>query len=177
MNVDHVMTIIGPDRPGIVESISEVVADHGGNWLESRMAHLAGQFAGILRLAVDEDRSASMIAALTALESRGLHVTVTRSTAATPSEDSQRIHLELVGHDRAGIVHEITEILATHNVNIEELSTTLGAAPMSGGTMFIATAILHVPQGLALDTLSTALEEIAADLMVDIDLREEQDDD
>ncbi len=172
------MTIIGPDRPGIVEAISEVVADHGGNWLESRMAHLAGQFAGILRLAVNEDRSGSMIAALAALESRGLQVTITRcSSAAVSTVDSQRIHLELVGHDRPGIVHEITEVLATHQVNIEELSTTLGAAPMSGGTMFIATAILHVPNTLALDVLRSALEGIAADLMVDIDLRAEQDDD
>ena len=46
-----VLTLIGPDRPGLVERVSDVVASHGGNWLESRMAHLAGQFAGKLDIA------------------------------------------------------------------------------------------------------------------------------
>ena len=47
---DLVLTLIGPDRPGLVEAVAEVVAAHGGNWLESRMARLAGKFAGILRI-------------------------------------------------------------------------------------------------------------------------------
>ncbi len=45
---DLVLTLIGPDRPGLVEAVAEPIAAHGGNWLESRMAHLAGQFAGIV---------------------------------------------------------------------------------------------------------------------------------
>ena len=48
-----ILTIIGEDKPGIVESLAEVIADHSGNWLESSMSHLAGKFAGILRVGVD----------------------------------------------------------------------------------------------------------------------------
>src|SRR4051812_3506563 len=44
MQIPLVMTIIGPDRPGLVELLASLVAEHGGNWLESRMSHLAGQF-------------------------------------------------------------------------------------------------------------------------------------
>ena len=47
-----VLTLIGPDRAGLVEAVAAVVADHGGNWLESRMSRLAGQFAGILEVEV-----------------------------------------------------------------------------------------------------------------------------
>ena len=50
MQVPLVMTIIGPDRTGLVESVARVVAEHGGNWLESRMCRLGGEFAGILRI-------------------------------------------------------------------------------------------------------------------------------
>ena len=51
---DLVLTLIGSDRPGLVEAVAEVIAGHGGNWLESRMAHLAGKFAGILRVEIPE---------------------------------------------------------------------------------------------------------------------------
>ena len=63
---DLVLTLIGPDRPGLVEAVAEVIAGHGGNWLESRMAHLAGQFAGILRVEVPGAQVAPLSVALVA---------------------------------------------------------------------------------------------------------------
>ncbi len=72
---DLVLTLIGPDRPGIVEAIAEPIARHGGNWLESRMAHLAGKFAGILRIEVPAEQ-ASLLSALSALEASGLKLTI-----------------------------------------------------------------------------------------------------
>ena len=50
MSVSLVLTVIGPDRPGLVEALSQSIASHDGNWLESRMAKLSGQFAGIVRV-------------------------------------------------------------------------------------------------------------------------------
>lgn len=51
--MDHlVLTVIATDHPGLVERIAQCIASHGGNWLESRMSRMAGQFAGILRVAV-----------------------------------------------------------------------------------------------------------------------------
>jgi glycine cleavage system regulatory protein len=41
-----VLTVIGPDRPGLVEALAETIASYGANWLESRMSHLEGWFAG-----------------------------------------------------------------------------------------------------------------------------------
>ena len=67
-----VMTVIGQDRPGLVESVAALVAEHGGNWLESRMSRLGGQFAGILRVEVPGENEAAVVAALQKLESRGL---------------------------------------------------------------------------------------------------------
>ncbi len=52
MGTSLVVTVIGNDRPGIVERLSEVVLGAGANWEESRMARLAGKFAGILRISV-----------------------------------------------------------------------------------------------------------------------------
>ena len=48
-----VVTVIGPDRPGLVSLLSDRGKAHGASWAESRMASLAGQFAGMVRFEVD----------------------------------------------------------------------------------------------------------------------------
>ena len=57
-----VLTVIGPDRTGLVQSVAERITAVGGNWEESRMARLAGQFAGILRVTVDSARTDELVA-------------------------------------------------------------------------------------------------------------------
>ena len=66
------MTIIGADRPGLVELLSTCVTDHGGSWSESRLEILDGQFAGLVRVRLPGDRVESCLRALGALESQGL---------------------------------------------------------------------------------------------------------
>jgi glycine cleavage system regulatory protein len=135
---DLVLTLIGPDQPGLVEALAEVVAGHGGNWLESRMAHLAGKFAGILRVEVPPAQVAPLSAALAGLQERGLRVIAEPSEASeSPAIDQARtMDLELVGLDRPGIVREISQILARSGANVEELSTNRSSAPMSGEMLF-----------------------------------------
>jgi glycine cleavage system regulatory protein len=166
-----VLTVIGPDRPGLVESVSRAVADHGGNWLESRMARLGGQFAGILRVEVPAERADALASALDALSSGGLRVQAVRDAAsgATTSE-SKLVQLELVGGDRPGIVRELSKTLAALGVNVDQLETERTGAPLSGGELFRANALLQIPPGVEIDTLRRRLEAIAGDLMVDITL-------
>ena len=84
VDVSLVLTVIGDDRPGLVESLSTAVADHGGSWQESHMAHLAGKFAGILRAEVPQEQAASLEAALRQLASAGLHVKIRRRPGESP---------------------------------------------------------------------------------------------
>jgi len=168
-----VMTIIGPDRPGLVERVAALVAAHGGNWLESRMAHLGGQFAGILRVAIPAGQQPALVAALRQLEEAGLQVVVQTESAGSPSAVAGRLmHLELVGHDRPGIVRDISRALASHGVNVEELETGCESAPMSGEVLFRAQAQICVPAECDLTALRATLEKIASDLIVDLTLRE-----
>ena len=67
-----ILTVVGPDRPGLVRALAEAVAARSGSWLESRMARLAGQFAGIVLLEAPD----SLLDDLRALESQGLRITV-----------------------------------------------------------------------------------------------------
>jgi glycine cleavage system regulatory protein len=167
---DLVLTLLGPDRPGIVEAIAEPIARHGGNWLESRMAHLAGKFAGILRLEVPADREAGLVAALRGLEAAGLKLTIESGPAASAATGARTFVLELVGLDRPGIVREISRALAEHGVNIEELTTDRTTAAMSGELLFRSRARINVPAAVDPGRLRERLEQLAGDLMVQVTL-------
>lgn len=164
-----VLTCIGPDRPGLVESLSRVVAEHDGNWVESRMAHLAGKFAGLLRVDVPAERADELTRALDALAEGGLRVTVETSEEEEPP-GTRFLELSLVGQDRPGIIRDISQVLAAHSVNVEELETSRESAPDAGDLLFRASARLHVPPSVETEDLRAALEEIAQDLMVDVEL-------
>jgi glycine cleavage system regulatory protein len=170
MQIPLVMTVVGQDRPGLVEAIASIVVAHGGNWLESRMCRLGGEFAGILQVRVDAAREAPLKRELEALETQGLRVVVCPGRSSPEPTDGRMATLELVGQDRPGIVREISHALARKGVNVEELSTECTSAPMSGEALFKATARLQIPPSCPLPELRTELERIGGNLLVDVSL-------
>ena len=167
-----VITVIGADRPGLVELVAARVADHGGNWLESRMCRLGGEFAGILRIEIPADKKSALLAALQKLQANGLQILVRDDAKTGGNISGQQTKLEIVGSDRPGIVREITAALARAGVNVEEFSSEVVSAPMSGETLFKATARLLLPEHCDLAALKRDLEKIAADLLVDVSFAE-----
>ena len=163
-----VVTLIGPDRPGVVRAISDKAAEHGANWTDSVMANFAGQFAGIVRLQVPAANSQALQAALRSIDSDDLHILVAQADEGAPSAGLRRIHLELVGHDRPGIIHSIATRLATHGVSIDTMKTHIASGAMSGEQMFHMDAHLTVPLDLDSDGLRDGLQSLANELMVDI---------
>jgi len=167
-----VMTVIGADRPGLVQMVAARVADHGGNWLESRMCRLGGQFAGILRVEVAPERRDELVDALRTLEVDGLRVIIHAEGAAAggaPAGGSLAL-VEIVGQDRPGILRSISGVFAARGVNVEELASERVNAPMDGGVLFQARATVFLPRDVNLSTLRGDLEKIATDLMVDVKL-------
>ena len=165
-----VMTVIGADRPGLVQLVAACVADHGGNWLESRMGHLGGQFAGILRVEVPAASADALVRALRELAAKGLQVTVHPESGALPPMPGSTVTLELVGQDHPGILRQVSAVLAAHGVNVEELASECVSAPMGGGNLFQARATVLVPPSVDMSALRADLERIAADVMVDLKL-------
>lgn len=167
-----VLSLIGPDRPGIVEALSRIIEEHGANWTESRMARLANQFAGILLVSVAEEQSAALTRALQELDLEGLQVAVNASAVPARRPGTRQVKLELTGQDRPGIVHQIARLLAEQGVSIEDLETHCKSASWSGELLFHAKANLLAPADLDTDTLLRLVERIANELMVEIELHE-----
>ena len=164
-----VLTAIGDDRPGLVESLSQVITENSGNWLESSMSQLAGKFAGILRVSVSDEDAELLIKRLNELSDR-LKLVIERVDRHESIEIPSTVKLNLVGNDRPGIIREISHELTNMAVNVAQLTTECVPAPMAGGTLFKAEAQLQVPQGLNLDRLQCELEQLADDLIVEIQL-------
>jgi glycine cleavage system regulatory protein len=171
MSTSLVLTAIGDDRPGLVEAIARTVAEHGGNWVESRMSRLGGKFAGILLVDVGTDHRDALVRALQGLSHQGLRVQVEPSTKHTPPS-TKPVRLELLGQDRPGIVRDVSRALSQRGVNVERLNTECISAPMSGEMLFKASAELQLPAGVKLAELRASLETIANELMVDIVLED-----
>jgi len=164
--VSLVVTLVGPDRPGVVKSVSTTVAAHGGNWVESRMARLAGQFAGIVHVDVPAAQAAEL---RTALEGLGLSAVVIETVGSEPSP-RVRHHLELLGHDRPGIVRDLSQALAARGINVVELETECISAPWTGEILFKAAAELCFPEGTSLAQVRTDLAGLSEELHLEIDL-------
>jgi glycine cleavage system regulatory protein len=167
-----VMSVLCADRPGLVSLVAEIVAAHHGNWLESRMARLGGQFAGILRVQVPESQIMPLREALQKMTAQGISVSIApdASPDAAAAAPENLASLEVVGQDRPGIVREISQALARAGVNVEELHTECSSAAMSGESLFQARARLYLPMNCDLDALRHSLEKIAADLIVEVNL-------
>jgi glycine cleavage system regulatory protein len=165
-----VLSIIGDDRTGLVEALSDVVVAHGGSWERSQMTELAGVFAGVALVHVPGDRVDDFRSALVPLHDQGLlDVTVHPADLdAEPSGDHPVVRVEVVGADRPGIVREVSALLASMGVTIVDLETRTEQAAMAGELLFRIDAQARLPAGVDSGNLTAALENLADDLMVDL---------
>lgn len=170
MQISLIITILGTDKPGLVSSISEALEAHGGSWSESRMAHLAGKFAGILQVSTTDSSIEALRTALDQLQTDDLKILIETTQKPHKPTSSKTLNVEILCQDRIGIINDVTEVLTKLNVNIEELDSTVKEASMSGGMLFCAKLSLGLPEGVNADAVEDALEEMSDQLMIDINL-------
>jgi glycine cleavage system regulatory protein len=167
-----VLTVTGDDRQGIVAAVSTAIKRAGGLWESGHFSHRGGKFAGVLLVQIGDEEADLLTTQLQPLEADGIHVKLEHTDEPAPTY-SEALHLDLVGADRPGIVAEISSLLADRGVSVEELETSTEDAPMSGGLIFRANALLAAPVGSDHKALRDALEAVADELMVDLELSED----
>ena len=173
MYTSLVVTMTGTDRPGIVQQMAQVLAECNGHWTEGRMAKLSGQFAGVVRVQVQEARRDDLRQAMQALCGDELQLVVLDEVGEAKrcegsSVRQQALRLDLVGADRPGIVRDISAILARQEVNVEELSTEISDSAMAAQPLFRASAELRADANLDIDALRTELEALSDELIIDL---------
>ncbi len=167
MKISLILTLLGPDRPGLVESVADVVTQHHGNWLESKMSRLSGYFAGILRVEVPEEDREALECDLFSLAAQGLQISIVTEDTP-PAAVGPLLALEIIGHDQPGIVKRITSTLSAQGANVETLETSLESAPMAGHELFKTEGSISIPDDVHSAELIAALEDLGPDLSVTI---------
>jgi glycine cleavage system regulatory protein len=162
-----ILSAVGSDRPGLTQSLAEAILAAGGNWLESHLGRLGGKYVGAILVELPEDRLLSLQRAIDAVDAAGLHVSLVPA-GEEPSAPSHALSIEVVGQDRPGIVREVTAVLSSLGVNIEDLVTSTENSAWSGERLFRAAARLRSPEGTSFEQVQSALEAISGEIMVDL---------
>lgn len=172
MNAHYILTVISDDKPGIVKQIANTVSKHGGNWLESRLTQLAGKFAGVIRIAVSEQQSDALRAALAELSAGHIHIDMEAVSGAKPRPPARMANFSAAGPDRPGIVFEIAQAFTHYGISVVELATDCSSMPYSGEPLFEAEGTIALPEDTDWEQLIDQLEAIADTLGVDVQLHE-----
>ncbi|BCO17928.1 glycine cleavage system protein R [Alteromonas sp. McT4-15] len=160
-----VISIMGKDKPGLVDSLAKCVYKHQGNWQGSSFAHMAGMFTGFVEVHVSEDEKQNLIDALDSIKDLSVQSVAVATSGET---NSTKLTVDVMGNDKTGIVQELTSVLNQFNLNIVTFSSHCESAPNWGSLIFKAKAEIAVPADFDDDALQDALEALANDLVVDI---------
>jgi glycine cleavage system regulatory protein len=165
-----VLSVVGSDRPGLTKALAAAVVAAGGNWLESHLSRLGGLYVGSVLIALEADGADGLRSAVRTVDAHGLDVRIVPAVEGPGAADGETLHFGLVGQDRPGIVNQVTGVLSRLNANIEAFETWVSAEPHSGVPLFHMDARLRLPPELQAGEVQAALEEISAEIMVDISL-------
>jgi len=164
-----ILSVIGSDRPGLTQALAGAVLSAGGNWLESHLSQLGGLYVGSVLVELQADGVEALRAAVSKVDAQGLEVRIA-PTVEAPGAEGELVRFALVGGDRPGIVHQVTAVLTGIEANIEAFDTHLSVEPHSGAPLFHMDARLRLPKGLKAEAVQAALEDISAEIMVDVTL-------
>jgi glycine cleavage system regulatory protein len=165
-----VFTIIGDDRPGLIETISTIVNTHSANWLGSSMAQLGGKFAGMIEVAGQPEQLSQLSASLMELTNIGLTVVIEKAVTSTEHHRQETQTISLFGLDRPGIIQEISKALAARDFNILDLKTEITRAAMTGDPMFDGQVLIEGCNDAQSEGLTEILDKLSIQLGIDIEL-------
>jgi len=174
MNQSLVMTVIGPDRPGILAKMAETIDGHGGSWLESRLARFAGHVAGVLRFDCHDNEHDELLEALHLLEKvENIEIKVVREVEV-PERVTKKLSFNILGNHRPGFMNQIATAIHKVGGNIEEHSSECDRCPQAGHILCRAMGTVAVVDEFEESALVEALEAIGSDLIVSVSPVEEQ---
>ena len=166
----HILTLIGPDRPGLVQELSAAAEAAGGSWRESRLARLGGRFVGLVELELEAARAGGLRELLEVWRGEGFECVLQEAAAADAASEGPGIlwELDAQGNDRPGIVSAVARAIRAAGGNVEELETTVHSAPMAGGDVFRMFGRVRTKDEEAAEHLAEGIESLGHDLAVDL---------
>ncbi len=168
MSEHLVISVIGDDRPGIVEELSGIILETGCNIEDSRMSVLGSSFAVILLVSGHWDKVSKLETALAGLQrEQGLAIMHKRTSARHAQGHLLPYLAEVIGLDHPGIVHELSGFFASRGINIEDMATSSQPAAHTGTPIFAVHITIGVPTQLHIATLREDFIDLCDHLNLD----------
>lgn len=163
-----VISALGKDRPGIVNALTQQVAEAGCNLLDSRMTVLGGEFAVLVLVEGQWNAVAKLESLLPELE-RQLDLTlIAKRTESKKTIDGGRpYNVEVIALDHPGIVHQVANFFSSQQINIQDLYTDSYRAAHTGAQMFAANMTINIPADVQVARLREEFLEFCDALNLD----------
>jgi glycine cleavage system transcriptional repressor len=167
-----VVTAVGRDKPGTVETLTDIAVAGRANIEESRMARLGGEFAVIMLLSHPSEAARELIENFNGLHKKGITVTTHATDLARLNSLQGYVPYEMsvFGADHEGIVNQVARYLASQQINVESMETHVTNAPNTGAPLFSMHAQIQAPPEISLKKLRQSLLELGDEMDVDIDI-------
>lgn len=168
MSSNLVISVLGKDRPGIVNELSECILDAGGNIADSRMSVLGGDFAVILMVSGNWNSIAKIESQLAQLaETLDMTITSRRTEQRPVRRDLLPYGVDVVALDHPGIVHHLASFFSAREINIQGMDTSTYCAAHTGTPMFNVHMTVEIPARLHIATLREDFMEFCDQLNLD----------
>ena len=161
------ISVLGDDKPGLLDSLSEIIVSNDGDWIESNMFTVEAKFAGILRVNVPSKNAEKLMKQLVSSK-LGLQIAC-EETAPVRLSDFKSYNIELIGQNHVGIINKLSHALTYDlKANVEGIKTEVIDSSMAGEQLFKAQINLHLPMSIDERLIKDKLELIADEMMVEI---------
>ena len=163
-----VLSAVGTDRAGVVNDITRVILDCGGNIEESRMAALGAEFAVLMLISGNWHTLNKLETALEKLTADGtLTISIKKTDAGRPSEDCMPYAIDVICLDQQGIVFNLANFFASRNIEIADVATRRYAAAHTGAPMFSMQMTVNIPGSTPIAQVRDEFLEVCDQLNLD----------
>ena len=163
-----VISAVGNDRTGVVNDLTKVILDCGGNIQESRMTSLGSEFAMLLLVSGNWHTLGRLEKSLQRFAGDNeLAIQLRRTQARKFATDLLPYAIDVVCLDQAGIVHHLAGFFASRDIEIAEVTTRSYPAAHTGAPMFSVQMIINITSGIHIAGLREEFMEFCDQLNLD----------
>jgi len=164
MNTQILITISGAYQAHFVNLLSEKTHHLGGKWLTSKINHIDGYMAGLIKVELDVDNVDTLLHEFKALPINVEWVELTPLT----NEKTKHLDLSIDAKDRAGLVRDISQVLSENNINVESMECNRVGVPSIGDVIFTSHFKVAVSDSFDKEALIDHLQSFSDDFLIDI---------
>jgi glycine cleavage system transcriptional repressor len=165
-----VMTALGADRPGLLRDVAKAVTELGCSIADCRMTVLGGEFALLLLASGNWNAVAKLESQAASLGKKlDLNIATRRTDERAPREMVPYV-VDVVALDRPGLLSEVADFFAHHQVDIEEMNTWSYTAVNTGAEMVSLSLNVGVPADVHIGRLRDEFTDFCDGLNLDATL-------